>query len=210
MSHAEPSLIGTVNEYRPAFVKILGKREVRNPQTGQPGMYVQRGAGAIIDSSGIIVTNAHVLANTKIFEIILHDGSIHQGKFLSTLPGFDIILIQIELNKPLATIKWGDSDFTYIGEEVVNIGNAYLNDGSISVGHVRRHAFSKSDNDNKADVFEVTIPLYDGDSGGPLLNRRGELVGMVSAKNNKRYRSIFAIASNKIRKHYLEYLKQKK
>lgn len=189
---AQDSVIATLNHIRPAIVNVIAVRDQQYRQ----------GAGVIIDPDGLIATNTHILKDSQIILVKVYNGKRVGAKLVSILPEFDVALIRIETDSPLPAIEWGDSSTLQRGQEIINIGNSFLNDGTLTMGHVRHLAMSISENDQDPDAIEVTIPLFKGDSGGPLFNRDGELIGLVTARHSRVYRSSFAITSNKVHSLY--------
>jgi S1-C subfamily serine protease len=103
----------------------------------------------------------------------------------------------------LDSVAWVDSSIAKIGDPIIAIGNSDYNNQSIMEGHITSILQSLSTSTN--DFFELDLDLNKGDSGGPILDEKGRLLGMVMAKRESQQNSSIAIASNKIRQQYLQY-----
>ena len=148
--------------------------------------YTQEGAGSgwIIDESGIIVTNNHVIEGADSIIITLYDGStffIDPNTIVSD-PASDLAVIRIDAdNLPAATI--GDSSELRVGDWVVAIGNPLGLGISAKEGIVSRLGVSLTvDGQTLNDLIETSAAINPGNSGGPLVNMQGEVIGITSAK----------------------------
>jgi len=174
-----------------------------------PIKYTRKGAGAIIDSEGIIVTNSHVVFESGRITVTLHDETQLQAKLLYVVEGHDIAFIQIKPPYLLPTLSLTDSDAIPLGSAVYTVGSSPLLKGSISEGTVSGLASQKMEKEEgapKVDIFQVAFDIYKGDSGSPLLDREGKLVGLMAAAQRGAQKVTFAIASNIIKRGYREYL----
>ena len=148
--------------------------------------YSQEGAGSgwIIDESGIIVTNNHVIEGADSIIITLYDGTtffVDPNTIVSD-PASDLAVIRIDAdNLPAATI--GDSSELRVGDWVVAIGNPLGLGISAKEGIVSRLGISLTvDDQTLNDVVETSAAINPGNSGGPLVNMQGEVIGITSAK----------------------------
>ena len=161
------------------------------------------GAGVIIDSNGLIVTNLHIVTFADKVAVILHDNTVVGAKILRYLSEDDLALLKIDPPYPLKSILLADSDKVQLGDPVMNIGHSDILNKTISGGIVNRLG-TIDDNDNKkVEYIQVNMNLYKGDSGGPLLTPDGHLIGMIAAKYRSKNRATIAIPSNKIRELFL-------
>jgi len=206
--------IVTIRTYRQEIYKSPKASAAFDPRTGrmiivQKGVKAELkkyGAGVIIHESGLIVTNLHTIRNARRAAIILYDGTTVGAKILSFMGEHDLALLKIEPPYPLKPIVIANSDQAQLGQHITNIGNSELLKQRISGGRISRiGTVSDEEGRTTVELIEVNIDLYKGDSGGPILNQEGELIGMVVAKYHKRHKSTLVIPSNKIKKLLLEF-----
>ncbi|HNV87087.1 MAG TPA: S1C family serine protease [Candidatus Omnitrophota bacterium] len=174
-------------------------------------VYVSRtGAGFFIDSSGIIVTNAHTVQQAGRIKVVLHDGTQLIGSLIHLVPAMDLAYLQISLPNPIPPVILSDSDRSKLGDSVYTIGNSPVIKGSISGGQINGIGTSKTTPPEIAAgtaLFQINFRLYKGDSGCPVFNQRGEVIGLISAQAAQGNLT-YAIPSNLIRKGYREYLEK--
>ncbi len=138
------------------------------------------GSGFIIDSSGVVVTNNHVVEGAESIEIRLHDGSTLKAELKGRDPKTDLAVLLVKPDKPLPTVPFGDSDTLRIGEWVMAIGNPFGLGGSVSLGIVS--ARNRDINAGPYDDFiQTDAAINKGNSGGPLFNLNGQVVGINTA-----------------------------
>jgi serine protease Do len=156
------------------------------------------GSGFIIDASGLVVTNNHVIADADEINVILNDGT----KLKATLVGkdnkSDLALLRVHSDKPIKAAKFGDSDKLRLGEWVIAIGNPFSLGGSVTAGIVsaRNRDINSGPYDN---YIQTDAAINRGNSGGPLFNLNGEVVGVNTAIISPSGGSIgigFAVPSN--------------
>jgi serine protease Do len=136
-----------------------------------------QGSGFIIDPAGYIVTNRHVIADAYSVSAVLADGSSYQADVLSTNARPDLALLKISAGRPLPTVKFGDSDALRIGQPVVAIGNPLGLSSSVSFGIVS--ALNRDIDTTQIDDFiQTDAAINHGNSGGPLFNLNGEVIGV--------------------------------
>lgn len=213
-----PSIV-TVEAENVKLIKSPGTSAALDKKTGRlillqnikTNIQKRAGAGVIIDPSGIIVTNLHTIINTDQIKVTLHDGAEKYAKVLKIIPQHDFALIKIIPPYPLQAIRFADSNQVKLKDNVINIGHSSLLNQTLSGGKVTgigTSATEKLQGNEDTDIIRVDIALYKGDSGGPLIDSEGQLIGLMAAKEIKGKYSSFAIPSNKIRKYYLEYLQE--
>ncbi|BFM14012.1 trypsin-like peptidase domain-containing protein [Maricurvus nonylphenolicus] len=140
------------------------------------------GSGVILDKDGLILTAAHVVHIADRIEVNTNDGKTHHATVISSIPFADLALVKMtEPPKNLPTVKTGDSDKMRIGQEVFVVGAPYGLSQTLTVGHFsgRRH----SDNENgliDTEFLQTDAPINKGNSGGPMFNTKGEVIGIVS------------------------------
>ena len=151
----------------------------------QPRSRVERGSGSgfIINSSGQILTNSHVVDGADLVTVTLKDGRTFKGKVLGEDAVTDVAVIQIDANK-LPTLALGKSDTLQPGEAVIAIGNPLGLNNTVTSGIISATDRSSSDigaSDKRVDYLQTDAAINPGNSGGPLLNARGEVIGMNTA-----------------------------
>ncbi len=140
------------------------------------------GSGFIIDAAeGIIVTNNHVIADADEIEINLSDGKKLKATLVGKDPKTDLAVLKVDPKKyPLTAVKFGDSDKARIGDWVMAIGNPFGLGGTVTVGIIS--ARNRDINSGPYDRFiQTDASINRGNSGGPLFNMDGEVVGINSA-----------------------------
>ncbi len=138
------------------------------------------GSGFIIDDSGYVVTNNHVVGNADSITVILQDNTRLPAKIIGRDEKTDLALLKVNSSKPLTAVKFGDSDSLHVGDWVIAIGNPFGLGGSVSAGIVS--ARGRNINAGPFDDFiQTDAAINRGNSGGPLFNTRGEVIGVNSA-----------------------------
>ncbi|MCC5619333.1 trypsin-like peptidase domain-containing protein [Nostoc sp. CHAB 5836] len=151
----------------------------------QPRQRVERGSGSgfIINSSGQILTNSHVVDGADRVTVTLKDGRTFEGKVLGEDPVTDVAAIKINANN-LPTLSVGNSDALQPGEAVVAIGNPLGLNNTVTSGIISATGRSSSDigaSDKRVDYIQTDAAINPGNSGGPLLNARGQVIAMNTA-----------------------------
>jgi serine protease Do len=138
------------------------------------------GSGFIIDSSGIVVTNNHVIADADEVTVILNDGTRLKAEILGRDTKVDLALLRVKPEKPLTAVSFGDSDRLRLGEWVVAIGNPFSLGGTVTAGIVsaRNRDINSGPYDN---YIQTDAAINRGNSGGPLFNLEGEVIGINTA-----------------------------
>ncbi|TNB46643.1 Do family serine endopeptidase [Martelella lutilitoris] len=141
--------------------------------------YSSLGSGFIIDPSGIIVTNNHVIDNADTIEVTLSDGTSLDATLLGVDDKTDLAVLKVEPEQPLPAVKFGDSRKVRIGEWVLAIGNPFGLGGSVTLGIVSARG---RELDGPYDNFiQTDAAINKGNSGGPLFNMDGEVIGINTA-----------------------------
>ena len=210
----------SINEiYRrwsPGVVQITSTSVVNVPQDpffGNPfGPSTQEqqslGSGFVIDKAGHIVTNYHVVEGAKSVQVSFSNGDNVKARLVGTDPSTDVAVLQVQAHsRALTPLLWGDSDAAQVGDSVVAIGNPFGYTRSASAGIVS--AINRpltSPNDFPIEhAIQTDAALNHGNSGGPLLNTRGEVIGVnsqISTGNTGQQGNVgigFAIPSNAVR-----------
>jgi serine protease Do len=138
------------------------------------------GSGFIIDPQGIVVTNNHVISEADEINVILNDGTKLKAELIGRDQKTDIALLRVKPEKPLKAVKFGNSDNLRLGEWVVAIGNPFSFGGSVTAGIVsgRNRELNSGPYDN---YIQTDAAINRGNSGGPLFNLDGEVIGINTA-----------------------------
>jgi serine protease Do len=151
-----------------------------------------------VDASGIVVTNNHVIDGADEINVILQDNTTIRARLLGTDPRTDIAVLKIETNLPLQAVPFANSDALEVGDWVVAIGNPFGLGGSVTAGIVSARGRNIGQG-NYDDFIQTDAAINRGNSGGPLFNLRGEVVGINTAIYSPSGGSIgigFSIPSN--------------
>ena len=163
--------------------RFFGQRGMPGTPSPHPrpgGEAMALGSGFIIDPSGYIVTNNHVVAQADKVTVIFQDNSKHPAKVLGRDEKTDLALIKIDASDPLPFVQWGDSDSTKVGDWVVAVGNPFGLGGTVTAGIVS--ARGRNINEGPYDDFlQIDAPINRGNSGGPTFNLSGEVIGINTA-----------------------------
>ena len=150
------------------------------PQGGGQPVIQGVGTGFIISADGKIVTNAHVVDGADTVKVTLSDGQKLDGKVVGADPATDIALVQVEGGKDLPTVAFGKSSDLKVGENVVAIGSPFGLGNSVTAGIVS--ALGRDINAGPFDNYiQTDAAINKGNSGGPLFNTSGEVVGINTA-----------------------------
>jgi serine protease Do len=156
------------------------------------------GSGFIIDPSGVVVTNNHVIADADEINVILNDGTKLPAELIGKDTKSDLALLRVHPDKPLKAVKFGDSDKLRLGEWVIAIGNPFSLGGTVTAGIVsaRNRDINSGPYDN---YIQTDAAINRGNSGGPLFNLNGDVIGVNTAIISPSGGSIgigFAVPSN--------------
>ncbi len=169
---------------------------------GQTQAQVGMGSGVIISEDGYIVTNNHVIANASELEITLNNNKSYKAKLIGTDKEMDIALLKIDASEKLPYIVFGNSDQIQLGEWVLAVGNPYNLTSTVTAGIIS----AKARNLTKSGIqsfIQTDAVVNPGNSGGALVNSRGELIGintMISSNTGSYVGYSFAVPSNVTRK----------
>ncbi len=142
-----------------------------------------QGSGFIISGDGKILTNNHVVANEHQLEVTLSDQSKYRATLLSRDESNDLALLQITPRKKLPLLHLGDSDGLQVGQKVLAIGNPFGLDGTLTTGVVSAlNRPIRGENDQKLEgLIQTDAAINMGNSGGPLLDSAGDVIGINTA-----------------------------
>ena len=138
------------------------------------------GSGFIVDAAGYIVTNNHVVENADKISVILYDDTVLEARVIGRDPKVDVALLKVKADRALKPLSWGNSDKVRVGDWALAIGNPFGLGGSVSAGIISARA--RDINVGQYDDFlQTDAAINRGNSGGPLLNTRGEVIGVNTA-----------------------------
>jgi serine protease Do len=138
------------------------------------------GSGFVIDASGIVVTNAHVIGDANDIQVIFSDGTRLKAEIVGKDSKIDLAVLRVKSDKPLPAVPFGDSEAMRPGDWVMAIGNPFGLGGSVSAGIVsaRGRNIESGPYDN---YIQTDAAINKGNSGGPLFNMKGEVIGINTA-----------------------------
>lgn len=173
-----PTVVDAVKKARPAVVSIVIK-------SGSTGKQIGSGSGFLISSDGLIVTNRHVVAQEDAnFTVLLNDGMEYTAQVLDRDPVLDVALVKIA-GSNFPYLDLADSNTLEVGETVIAIGNAlgeFKNSVSVGVVSGLSRSITAGDNYGQTEyldkVIQTDAAINKGNSGGPLLNIKAEVVGI--------------------------------
>ncbi len=176
-------------------------KDFLGPQGNQPRHVTSLGSGFIVDPSGLIVTNNHVIEDADEITVTLNDGSSLPAKLIGRDDKTDLALLKVKPKHPLPFAKFGDSDHARVGDWVIAIGNPFGLGSTVTAGIVsaRNRDISAGPYD---DFIQTDAPINRGNSGGPLFDMDGNIVGVNSAIFSPSGGSVgigFSIPSNLVR-----------
>lgn len=223
------SAIETLNNLMPAIVSIKaegagmfrspGGQAVRDPRTGRivvartvrTAKFSRDGAGVIIDPAGIIVTNAHIVEHATRITVTLSVNQTLDGTLVHMVPEEDLAFISITPPFPLTALSFADSNAIKLRDRVFTVGSSEVLRNTFSEGIVS--GIGKSGKaygqDDLVDLIQTSFTVYKGDSGGPLIDVSGKLLGLIVANKPRVGHVSYAIAAGKIRFYYQEYATKK-
>ena len=155
-------------------------KDFLGPKGNAPRHVTSLGSGFIIDPTGYIVTNNHVIEDSDDVTVTLNDGETLPAKIVGRDVKTDLALLKVNPRKPLPVAKFGDSDTARIGDWVIAIGNPFGLGSTVTAGIVS--ARNRDINAGPYDDFiQTDAPINRGNSGGPLFDMAGNVVGVNSA-----------------------------
>lgn len=165
------------------------------------------GSGVIISKDGYIVTNNHVIENNGFIEVTLYDKRSYEAKVIGTDPSTDIALLKID-EEQLPALSFGDSDKVRVGEWVLAVGNPFELNSTVTAGIISAKArnlnlIHDKDNLQVESFLQTDASVNPGNSGGALVNLKGELIGIntaIASETGVFQGYSFAVPSNLVKK----------
>jgi serine protease Do len=156
------------------------------------------GSGFVIDGRGLILTNEHVIEDSRHVTVRLFDGGEYAAELLGTDPETDLAVLKINPKKRLQPVRFGNSDRLRVGDWVMAVGNPYNYDHTVTVGIVSAKG-RKIDNNPFENYIQTDAAINFGSSGGPLFNTVGEVVAINTALSTRGRGIGFAIPINLVK-----------
>lgn len=184
-----------VEAVAPAVVSIVVRLQSRDER--QPFQMGGTGSGVVITPDGYVLTNSHVVAGAKSLQVKFRDGITHHATLVGEDPPTDLAVIRVDTSG-LAYVTIGDSGKLRAGQFVIAIGNPLGFDSTVSIGVVSALGRALRSRDGRLieNIIQHTAPLNPGNSGGPLVDSRGHVVGVNTAIIAMAQGIGFAIPSN--------------
>jgi Do/DeqQ family serine protease len=170
---------------------------------GQQQEQIGTGSGVIISEDGYIVTNNHVIKDATELEVTLNNNKSYKAKLIGTDSKMDIALLKINADEKLPYSTFADSDQVKVGEWVLAVGNPYNLNSTVTAGIVSAKARNLDNRNSIQSFIQTDAAVNPGNSGGALVNSRGELIGintMISSPTGSYTGYSFAVPSNITRK----------
>ena len=191
-----PSIADLVSVVQPAVVSIF----VESVNQGLFFDFTDQGAGSgvIVSSDGYVVTNFHVIHDVVGIKVHLPDGKTYDAEVVGWDVVTDLAVLKIEPEDALPVIEWGDSDNIRVGDWVVAVGNALALKGgpTVTLGIVSAQGRTvRTEREPLYDMIQTDAAINDGNSGGPLVNMDGDVIGISTAVERRAQGIGFAISS---------------
>lgn len=190
------TVVNVANRVSNAVVHLkVQKPQPSRRQTPQPGGGT--GSGFIISSDGFVVTNSHVVSGAERIEGMLQDGRAFSARVVGDDPATDIAVVKIDGDN-LATVAFGASDRLQVGQIAIAIGNPFGFQYSVTAGVVSALGRTLRSQNGRLidDVIQTDAALNPGNSGGPLVDSHGNVIGVNTAVILPAQGLCFAVASN--------------
>ncbi len=161
------------------FFKDFMERQGHN-MDNVPRKVTALGSGFIIDAAGLVVTNNHVIDDAEQITVVLHDEQAYKAKIVGRDTKADLALLKIDAPGKLPFVSFGNSDEMRVGDSVIAIGNPFGLGGTVTAGIISARARDINAGPYD-DFFQTDAAINKGNSGGPLFNMKGEVIGINTA-----------------------------
>jgi serine protease Do len=211
-SNSGGSNADVVAKANPGVVSVVATRTIPAGEDAGAGETAQEdriqrgtGAGFIVDPEGLVVTNQHVIANADRIRVKLYDGRTQAATVVGADNATDLALLKIAVND-LAPLRLGDSDALRVGDSVIAIGNPLEYERSVTAGIVSALGRKVYEAEPSESFIQTDAAINRGNSGGPLLNKRGDVIGVNTVIRSDGRGISFAVPSNVV-KHVVAQLR---
>lgn len=209
----ETSQLGGNSPFDEQFRQFFRDQGIPLPDPAPQQRPAQRaealGSGFVVTADGYIVTNNHVIDKASSITVTLDDGTQMPAKLVGADPKNDLAVLKIRPAKPLATVAWGNSDGLRVGDQVLAIGNPFGIGTTVTAGIVSARGRDLHSGPYD-DFIQIDAPINRGNSGGPLVDAAGRVVGINTAIYSPNGGSVgvgFAIPSDQAQKVVAELMK---
>ncbi len=162
------------------FKDFMEKHKKQLQQPGHQRKTTSLGSGFIIDAGGYVVTNNHVIQDADEITVILHDDTNLKAKLVGRDPKTDVALLKVESKQPLPYVTFGDSDSMKVGDWILVIGNPFGLGGTVTSGIISARARDINSGPYD-DYIQTDAPINRGNSGGPMFDLSGNVIGINTA-----------------------------
>ena len=176
------AFVQLANSSRPAIVQIRVTGQESKGGQGQPQS--SRGSGFFIDSQGYLLTAQHVIDKAKALEVRLADGQRLPARLVAADSQIDLAILKVQSEKELPILSLTDSDNIRVGDLALVFGYPFGRESSMNLGIVSRPGRSYPDSAS-FDFIQTDAGAYSGGSGGPLLNSKGHVIGMITMASER-------------------------
>ena len=173
-----PDGLPSMEDFNQFFEKFMGPNWHMENEPMEHKKLVSLGSGFIIDSSGHIVTNHHVIAEADEISVKLNGGKELIAKVIGTDKRTDLALLKVENKKPLPFVKFGDSDASRVGDWIIAIGNPFGLGSTVTSGIVSSNSRDIASEGIVDNFIQTDAAINRGNSGGPMFNTNGEVIGI--------------------------------
>ncbi|HJZ86101.1 MAG TPA: trypsin-like peptidase domain-containing protein [Polyangia bacterium] len=171
------AVIGVVERVGPAVVSLSVRA------SGRRGLREGAGSGVLFSPDGYLLTNAHVVADARRVDVALTGGSTHEGNVTGIDPATDLAVVHLERAEPLPYAELGQSQTLRVGQLVIAIGNPLGFSSTVSAGVISALGRTMRGQNGRLleNIIQSDVALNPGNSGGPLVDSRGRVVGIATA-----------------------------
>lgn len=199
LEEIETALTDLAERVTPAVVSITPVAGA-NPATERFRNPRSAGSGVIVDAAGFVVTNNHVVGEAREVEVRLQDQRVYRGRVVGKDADTDLALVQVTADHALPAAELGDSAAVKVGQWALAVGNPFGLDRTVTLGVVSGVGRDDINLARYENYIQTDSSIFPGNSGGPLFNLRGEVIGINTAVINSVQGIGFAIPSNMVKR----------